>query len=265
VVDQSKGSLNLSLDDMKKVSDEGVAATPEAKPAPVSKFDQQWRLFEKRLDYGWKFFDFHARQRMSMFNFFLLFVGFIFAGYGTLFKDGNFFVAAFVAGLGAFLTLVFILLDRRNEELVHIAEDVLLPLETGVLFKEYDHYVLWPHRRKWWGKMYTEKATKPSGIFLRQAEEERECGKSRCEHGFWIPFFQIVVVVTFSALAGFATYRCYVPPASVDGPQLPSLQCSAITVPVFVTTPPPSCPPTCTKIKRHGSGNDRNKEVQPCK
>ena len=257
--DKPDGSLNLTLGDIKKFSDTGAAA-PKPEAAASNEFDQKWRLFEKRLDYGWKFFDFHARQRMSMFNFFLIFIGFIFAGYGTVFKDGSFWVASIFAGVGAILTFAFIALDRRNEELVNISEDLLFSLETDVLFDEYDRKMLWPHRRGFW-KMKTKEDKKPAGIFRRQAEEEKktECRKSWCEHGTWIPLFQVAVILTFLGLAAFAA--CQARTTSAGEP--PSPLHPVITVPVFVTTPPPSCPAECPKTKPDGAGGGDNKKAQP--
>lgn len=257
--DKPYGSLNLTLGDMKKVSGTGVAA-PKAEAAASGDLDQKWRLFEKRLDYGWKFFDFHARQRMSMFNFFLIFIGFIFAGYGTLFKDGSFCVASGFAFVGATLTFVFIALDRRNEELVNISEDLLFSLETDVLFDEYDRKMKWPHRRGIW-KMRTKEEEKPAGIFRRQAAEEKDCGNSFFEHGRWIPLFQVAVIVTFLGLAGFAARQAYAFPGSVSGSPAPPR--TGITVPVFVTTPPPSCPTACPKTKPDDAGGGDNKKAQP--
>src|SRR5258708_16645287 len=163
-------NLNLRLSDMRAAigpsevkagMDTKAEASGKTRTAPTL-FDQQWRLFEKRLDYGLKFFDHHAKQRMSMFQFFLIFVGFIFAGYGSLFKDGNFEVAAGLAILGAALSFCFIPLDRRNEELVHVAEDLLGSLERDVLFAEYEQKMAWPHRRGLW-RMNKEEKTKLSG------------------------------------------------------------------------------------------------------
>ncbi|HTA23060.1 MAG TPA: hypothetical protein VK763_05970 [Terriglobales bacterium] len=164
---------------------------------------RKW-LFEQRLDYAWKFFDFHAKQRMSMFNFFLIFVGFVLSAYATLLKDGNRAVCALLAFTAAILTFVFLCLERRNEELVYIAEDVLLSLEGDVLFAEYKRMIPWPHRRSWlFGPMNrTPKAEHQSGIFLRQQAEDKDenIGFSKFEHGKWLPRFQVAIFVIFSLL-----------------------------------------------------------------
>ena len=162
---------------------------------------KRW-LFEQRLTYAWNFFDFHAKQRMSMFNFFLIFVGFVISAYATLLKDGYCTVSSILAFTATVLTCFFIRLERRNEELVFIAEDVLTSLECDVLFEGYNREVVWPHRRSWWlGQMNKKQELKPSGIFRRQKEEDKEFKPSKNEHGKWLPRFQIAIVVIFGILA----------------------------------------------------------------
>src|SRR6266700_6624273 len=134
-----KGSMDLSLNDLKAVK--GVLPLP-------AEIELKWRLFEKRFDYAWDCFDFHAKQRMTMFNYFLIFVGFVITGYANLLKDGSYWISTALALVGPGLTVVFVVLERRNEELVNIAEDVLESLESDVLFDEYEREILWPHRRE---------------------------------------------------------------------------------------------------------------------
>ena len=196
---------------------------PEDKNLPPGLELKKW-LFEKRLEYARTFFDHHAKQRMSMFNFFLLFVGFAVGGYGTLLKDEKSPVAMWIAILGAVLTVCFLALDRRNEELVHITEDVLESLEAEVLFCNYDRLVAYPRRRTWYGRMKKKPAEpRPLGIFRRQAADQqgmtgasagpggpptqyRKIKNSWYQHGVWLPLFQVLIIVMFVGLAVFA--RC---------------------------------------------------------
>lgn len=130
-----KPDMNLSLDDLRKASikPDKASGTGTAGDGGSLLEGKKW-LFEKRLEYARQFFNYQAQQRMTMFNFFLVFVGFVVAGYGNLFKDGNCRMTTFLAIAGAILTIVFIFLERRNEELVHITEDVPAVLgERGTL------------------------------------------------------------------------------------------------------------------------------------
>lgn len=171
--------------------------------------NSKW-LFERRLDYAQAFFDHHAKQRMSMFNFFLIFVAFVVSGYATLLKGDDCRIATVLALIAATLTVVFIFLDRRNEELVHITEDVLESLESGVLFSGYKGEIWWPRRREWWGRMKTgkQRESRQLGIFLRQRYDQedgmfegKKLGRSRYEHGWWLPGFQCCIAIMFLLLA----------------------------------------------------------------
>lgn len=160
---------------------------------------KRW-LFEQRFNYAWNFFDFHAKQRMSMFNYFLISVGFVMGTYFTLLKDGYCQGAAFLAVGGTVLTAIFLFLDRRNEELVHVAEAVLESLESDVLFTKYDREILWPMRRGF-ERMKEKRQKRPVGIFSREAADEKDIGRSWYRHGRWMPWFQLAIVVTFLVLS----------------------------------------------------------------
>jgi hypothetical protein len=195
----------------------------EDKKVPAALEQKKW-LFEKRLEYARSFFDHHAKQRMSMFNFFLLFVAFAISGYASLLKEEKSPVAMWIAIFGAALTICFLALDRRNEELVHISEDVLRTLENEVLFRDFDRRIPYPMRRTWYGRMQKRPAKiRPLGIFRRQTADQQgmtrpsansdetavhyaKIGNSWYQHGVWLPLFQVLIFVMFVALAVFA--RC---------------------------------------------------------
>lgn len=84
--------------------------------------DYKWKLFEKRLDYSQSAFNHHAKQRMQMFNFFVVFAALAANAWTALYTDEKYIVAAVVAVLAAVASLVFYILDLRIEELIHIAE-----------------------------------------------------------------------------------------------------------------------------------------------
>ena len=86
-----------------------------------------------QFEYAWRWFDLHAKQRVSMFNFFLLSVGALATAYGLLLREQLYVVAALAAFIGAFVSLVSCLLDRRNHELVKIGEEALKKVEKAHL------------------------------------------------------------------------------------------------------------------------------------
>ena len=183
--------------------------------------NQRW-LFERRLQYGVEFFKFHADQRMKMFQFFLVFVGLFAGAYATLLTKGYDFDSSLLGLIAAILTLFFLFLEHRNEELVHIAEDVLASLESDVLFARYERPIPWPRRRSLWRMGPRALTVRPGGIFRREAadiygefrdgkEPPKSCpncsqgkekdSRSKFEHGKWLPRLQLAILGLFVVLA----------------------------------------------------------------
>jgi hypothetical protein len=97
-------------------------------PKPLSTKDS--------LDYAWKWFQYHAGQRMLAFNFLLVLMGALSVGYFKAHESGSHVPAAIVAFLGAGVTLAFLLLDWRNEDLVQLGRDALISLQFLVHYEE---------------------------------------------------------------------------------------------------------------------------------
>lgn len=177
--------------------------------------DLKWKLFQGRYEYAWSYFDFHASQRTTMFNFFMLFAGLALTAWATLMdKDLNAYVlAALIAIVGMFISLIFVALERRNEELVHIAEAVLESLEGDVLFHGYHREIRSPMRRDFtiFGKIRCGKQLREVSILRRQSQENSAVGESNYSHGKWMPIIQFIMAGTFLILflysLGFAIYN----------------------------------------------------------
>lgn len=89
-----------------------------------------------QFDYAWKWFDLHAKQRTTLFNYFMVITG-IFANAAVLgYKEGYTAVVSVIGALGAATSLAFIMFDIRNRDLVNQAEDVLEKLESDHIFPE---------------------------------------------------------------------------------------------------------------------------------
>jgi hypothetical protein len=112
-------------------------------------------LHKLQFDYAWKWFSFHADQRVKMFNYMLIVFGIFAAGIANaLDKHIPSTVIAIFCFIAALLAFVFALLDRRNQDLVWLGEDVLMHLERQGIFgtdlkidgrygKEVDFAILW--------------------------------------------------------------------------------------------------------------------------
>lgn len=131
-----------------------------AKRAPLVKPSEPR---ETQFDYAWKWFCFHADQRIKMFNYMLIVFGIFAAGVVNALHDEV--PRGAIAGLcfiAAVLAFVFMKLDRRNRDLVWLGEDVLMELERKVIFEEGNKV----HGR------YNEEID--FSILWRQALQERE-------------------------------------------------------------------------------------------
>jgi len=88
-------------------------------------------------DYAWKYFSYHADQRLKTFNFFLLFLT---AGIAGLLAHAEHLdepMFSIVGGLGLLLlSFLFWKLDRRHRTLVHVAENALMVLEDQLMLGE---------------------------------------------------------------------------------------------------------------------------------
>lgn len=97
--------------------------------------DDQFELEKLRFDYAWKWFNFHADQRIKMFNYMLVTFGIFAAGIvNALDKQIPHKVIAILCFFASLLALIFVLLDKRNKYLVWLGEDVLVHLERQTIF-----------------------------------------------------------------------------------------------------------------------------------
>ncbi len=94
-------------------------------------------LAAKRLDYAWGWFQFHAKQRMDMFNYFLIVTGILATAFVDLIKDGHPHLSQTLAGLGATTAFGFLVLDLRNKHLVDKSVRILKVLENNDIFADY--------------------------------------------------------------------------------------------------------------------------------
>jgi hypothetical protein len=179
-----------------------------------NEFEYQWRLYSARFEYAWRYFNFHAAQRTTMFNYFVVFSGFLINACIALFQKDDYLPLLLASGLGTVITLFFIFLERRNEELVHVAEDILRALERDVLFKDLQRVIRWPKQRAWCGKMIEDDQRVPLGIFIRQDYDESQNRKSKYAHGKWLPLIELIIACAYLSLVLWSFYhvvRCVAP------------------------------------------------------
>src|SRR2546428_4765369 len=86
-------------------------------------------------EYAWGWFEYHAGQRLVAFRFFLIFLGVLVLGLGNSLKDGNVSLASAIAVAAAFISLAFLMLEIRNEQLVKLGRTALSKLEDSEDFR----------------------------------------------------------------------------------------------------------------------------------
>ena len=91
-------------------------------------------LDKARLDLAWKWFDHHAKQRTSFFNFFLIITGILLNAYVIAIRDDQLLIAFMICITGIFQSLAFITFDCRGRQLVTHSEDVIEKIERSTLF-----------------------------------------------------------------------------------------------------------------------------------
>lgn len=160
--------------------------------------DSPSELHKLQFDYAWKWFCFHADQRIKMFNYMLIVFGIFAAGVvNALDKDLPTGATSILCFIAAVLALIFTLLDRRNRDLVWLGEDVLMHLERKGIFGE---------DVKIRGRYDTEI---DFGILWRQALEEKSanrgkiCDVLRGKHRVWLPLVGYLIAALFFAAGLF--------------------------------------------------------------
>lgn len=81
------------------------------------------------LDYAWNWFQYHASQRLTAFNFFLVLIGFLLVTFAQAVHYDWVAVGCAIGLLGALVSFGFWALDVRNEELIQCGWSALSELE----------------------------------------------------------------------------------------------------------------------------------------
>lgn len=110
--------------------------------------DMKDDLFKEQRSYAWNYFQIHATQRMTTFNFFVILAGLLTAGLAkTLTAEGDMHIISLLLGVGLIvISFAFWRLDNRVRGLIHLAESKLIDIEkklqeedigwTAVIFME---------------------------------------------------------------------------------------------------------------------------------
>lgn len=90
-------------------------------------------VMKRAQDYAWGYFAYHAQQRQTVFNFYLIVVGACIAAFASTLGESGVDHRYFRVAMGGVLVLASFLfwrLDVRNSRLVKLAEKALKPFES---------------------------------------------------------------------------------------------------------------------------------------
>ena len=93
-------------------------------------------LLKLRSQLAWNWFEFHSRQRISMFNYFLLITGILVNGYAAAVRDSLTGMSIGICVFGFVQAVCFLMIDIRSRNMIHYGENVLEKLERDVLFPD---------------------------------------------------------------------------------------------------------------------------------
>lgn len=94
--------------------------------------NNQNNLTEKEwLEMAWKYFQQHAQQRISYFNFFVIFSTILTTAYVATFQNAYkmLYLGIPLGIIQAFVSIMFIKIDLRNKFLTRNAEDIIINIE----------------------------------------------------------------------------------------------------------------------------------------
>lgn len=174
-------------------------------PPPVGAIADDKKL---QIDYAWKWFVYHADQRIKMFNYMLLTVGIFATAVVGAVTNGFVYAAVVACVCAAALLFAFSRLDRRNRDLVRLGEDLLRQMEESALFAGREKFGL--------KKLETERMA----LLRRQDDQDDAKGSNAIwggRHRFWLPAiaYGLAVVFLVSAAWLFCNAGLFAKPAPV--------------------------------------------------
>ncbi len=166
------------------------------------------KRFEMGLKFAWDWFSYHADQRLTAFNFFLVALGALALGYGKALDDRSRWLGIGIGLLGLFVSLAFLALDVRNEELVECGREYLdgyeaqLPMELRKADKDRRHLQSVVNRRDPLTRVYYNRLLRSSK--KKGASRERYLQANFFTHRQWFGRIFLVFGLAFLLATGWA-------------------------------------------------------------
>lgn len=112
------------------VSDQNPKSTKDPSGSDSSFPSEAHRLAH---EYAWSWFEYHAQQRLQLFNFSIVALGALAAASATFLSQAAYIAAGLTAVFAGALAIAFLRLDQRNSELTRLAERYLASGTEGNL------------------------------------------------------------------------------------------------------------------------------------
>lgn len=201
------------------------------------------------IEHAWRYFEAHAAQRMTVFNFFSVFSGIVAAGLaGTMQKASTSGFGVVLGVLLALLSFIFWKLDQRGAFLVKHAEAVLAAAEAASMEPQYRLF-----------------SNEPASLRTARAGKRRHRAVWTFGEAFRLMFVTMAVVgIGGAALSSLHFARLLQWDAPQDGPSRMSISLvthapAGDTSNLGATAPTPSSTPTArpTPAPAASTGPDR--------
>jgi len=110
-------------------------ATPTTPPSPALTAIEL-EFLKLQTKYLWDIWEFHGRQRMSMFYYFVIVAGILVNGYLMVLKEVLIPTGVLppICVLGVFVCFAFLMIEIRNRNMLYYADDLLRTLEKDYFF-----------------------------------------------------------------------------------------------------------------------------------
>ena len=147
-----------------------------------------------QFEYAWRWFDSHAKQRMTMFYYYLVMVGILANAWVLSYDKGYIAVAAAISLMGVMASIGAIYFDMRNRQMSKEAEDILENLETDVIY---------PLGVKEGSNRQVGPLSAERSLGMREGQQ-RAWKKSLLKHKFWIRLIDGSFAIMFLLTAALA-------------------------------------------------------------
>lgn len=140
-----------------------------------------------QFDYAWKWFESAAKQRMIMFNYYLVIIGILANALVISYKEGYLSITIAIAFMGILTSFGFLSFDVRNRNMAAIGENLLEKLENQVIFPP---------------EFVDDQGNKMGPLSVERREGMRENQKrtwkaNLLKHKYWIRGIQIAFALCF--------------------------------------------------------------------